>query len=93
MCKKDPEVVGLLYHMGFITKAELNLQDSYYNDVDSDLESEMERRDQPRDERIERIKDGIEHTVNCDADHEYGLEDENEKQKPEWMTQVQDKAP
>jgi microtubule-associated protein-like 6 len=76
MIKKDPDIVKLLYDMGFITKAELNLEESNYNDLDSDLEMEIERKDLPRDERIERIKNGIEHTVSTENEHQYGLEEE-----------------
>lgn len=35
----------------------------------------MDRRHVKRDERIERIKNGIEHNVFSGHDHEYGLED------------------
>ena len=66
MLKKDPDVLRMMFEFGFITKAELSLEENDYNDYDSDLETEVERRLLPRDERIERIKNGIEHTVSKD---------------------------
>lgn len=62
MTKKDPDVLRVLYELGLITKGEMNLEENDYLDVDSDIECEMERRLVERDERIERIKSGIEHT-------------------------------
>ena len=49
--------------MGFITKAEMDTGDNDYDDCDSDLEVEMDRKNMERDERIERIKMGIEHNA------------------------------
>lgn len=52
------------------------MEETDYNDIDSDLEVEMERRDLVRDERIERIKSGIEHNEKAEATDEHGLEEE-----------------
>lgn len=61
MTKKDPDILQLFFNLGFITKGELSLEDNDYEDMDTDLESEINRRFWERDERIERIKNGIEH--------------------------------
>ena len=50
-----------MYRMGFITKAEMGYEDDIYDDCDSDLEAELDRKNMDRDERIEKIKNGIEH--------------------------------
>lgn len=61
----DPDIKEYLFHMGFINKTEMDLNNKDYADCDSDLEVEMDRKNMDRDERIERIKLGIEHN---DAD-------------------------
>ena len=60
--KKDPDVLKVLFSMGLANKDEMTIEETHYNDIDSDIEIEMERRLLPRDERVERIKSGIEHT-------------------------------
>lgn len=60
---KDPDVLNVLYNLGLVNKDEMTIEETNYNDIDSDIEIEMERRLLPRDERVERIKNGIEHTV------------------------------
>lgn len=52
-----------MFNLGLANKDELTIEETYYDDIDSDLENEIERRFLPRDERNERIKNGIEHTV------------------------------
>lgn len=44
MTKKDHDVVEVFFQMGLITKGEKNIEDNDYEDIDSDLECEMERR-------------------------------------------------
>lgn len=61
MVKGDPDLKEYLFNMGFITKMELELGNEELEDCDSDLESEVDRKNMERDERIERIKLGIEH--------------------------------
>lgn len=69
-------MLKVLYNMGLANKDEMTIEETCYNDIDSDIEIEMERRLLPRDERSERIKNGIEHTVKAEADDEFGLEEE-----------------
>lgn len=63
MMTKDPDVLRVLFNLGLVNKDEMTIEETNYNDIDSDIEIEMERRLLPRDERVERIKNGIEHTV------------------------------
>jgi microtubule-associated protein-like 6 len=63
MMTKDPDVLSVLFNLGLVNKDEMTIEETNYNDIDSDIEIEMERRLLPRDERVERIKNGIEHTV------------------------------
>ncbi len=53
--------------MGFITKFEMGFDMGDYEDCDSDIEIEMDRKNQIRDERVERIKNGIEHNENSNV--------------------------
>ena len=48
----------------------------------------MERRTIQRDERIERIKSGIEHNESTGHDHEYGLEDLEDDTPCLWLPKV-----
>jgi len=61
MVRGDPDVKEYLFSMGFMGKAEMELGNEDLDDCDSDLETEMDRKNMERDERIERIKLGIEH--------------------------------
>jgi microtubule-associated protein-like 6 len=76
MMRKDPDVLKVLFSMGLANKDEMTIEETHYNDIDSDVEIEMERRLLPRDERVERIKSGIEHTESAEANDEFGLEEE-----------------
>ena len=53
----------------------------------------MDRRHVPRDERIERIKNGIEHNMFSGHDHEYGLEDLEVETPCLWLPKVKDQTP
>jgi hypothetical protein len=50
----------------------------------------MERRNVDRDERIERIKNGIEHNETKTGVEEVGLEDTVDNSVPPWLTKVAD---
>lgn len=76
MMTKDPDVLFVLFNLGLVNKDEMTIEETNYNDIDSDIEIEMERRLLPRDERVERIKNGIEHTVAAQESDEFGLEEE-----------------
>lgn len=84
MIRKDPDVIRLMYLLGFANKDELTIEDTHLNDVDTDTETEMERRSLPRDERIERIKSGIEHNIKAESDDSHGIEEE-ETNTFEWL--------
>jgi hypothetical protein len=53
---------------------------------------EAERRLQPRDERIERIKNGIEHNETTDDKDEVPVEEEVKDEKDLWEYQLDDDA-
>lgn len=61
MLQRDPDFKQYMYRMGFMTKSEMGYEDDNYDDCDSDLEAELDRKNMDRDERIEKIKNGIEH--------------------------------
>ena len=61
---KDPEILKMLYNYGLISKEDLRPDFGTGEDMpdaDSDLENEIMKANQDRDERVERIKNGIEH--------------------------------
>ncbi len=47
--------------MGFITRFEMGYDDNDYEECNSDIEVELDKKNMERDERIEKIKNGIEH--------------------------------
>lgn len=93
MIKKDPEVLKLMFLLGFANKDEMTIEETNLNDIDSDTENEMERRFLPRDERIERIKSGIEHNIKAEADDSHGLEDEEDGSVFAWLEHAKELEP
>ncbi|CAD8200325.1 unnamed protein product [Paramecium octaurelia] len=91
LMQKDPDVLKVLFNMGLANKDEMTIEETCYNDIDSDIEIEMERRLLPRDERVERIKNGIEHTISAEASDEFGLEEEEVVM--EWKEQAKKLEP
>ena len=69
MLRKDPDVLRMQYEYGFITKADATIGETDYDDMDSDIEAETERRFMERDERSEKIKNGIEHNETTEEDY------------------------
>jgi microtubule-associated protein-like 6 len=62
---KDSDILKLLYSYGLISREDLRADFGGSEDMpecDSDLEQETQKARFERDERIERIKNGIEHT-------------------------------
>ncbi|EGR30797.1 hypothetical protein IMG5_123400 [Ichthyophthirius multifiliis] len=74
MLRRDPDILQYMYNMGFVTKFEMGYEDNQYEDCNSDIEEEIDKKNMDRDERIEKIKNGIEHNEKPD-----GLEDDFEK--------------
>ncbi|KAL4483877.1 hypothetical protein ABPG72_006252 [Tetrahymena utriculariae] len=68
MLQRDPDLKFYMHRMGFITRAEMGYEDDQYEDCDSDLEIELDRKNMDRDERIEKIKNGIEHNEKGEGD-------------------------
>lgn len=91
MLRKDPDVLKMQYEYGFITKADATIGETDYDDMDSDIEAETERKYKERDERKEKIKNGIEHTETTEEDHTHGIEKEEDPMP--WKDKVKDKAP
>lgn len=85
MIEKDPDVLKFMFLIGFANKDEMTIDETDLNDIDSDTEIELERRFLPRNERIERIKSGIEHKVKAETDDSYGLEDDNDGSVFAWL--------
>ena len=69
---KDPEILRYLYNYGVICKDDLRPDfggsQGEIPDADSDLENEINKNNDFRDERIERIKSGIEHNVKNESE-------------------------
>ena len=62
---KDPEILKMLTSYGLISKEDLRSDfggSSEVPEADSDLEEELDKMNADRDDRIERIKNGIEHS-------------------------------
>ncbi len=62
------------------------MEENDYEDIDTDLEVEMERRFVHRDERIERIKNGIEHNETTDDKDEISPEEEKKEDIGAWKS-------
>jgi WD40 repeat protein len=91
MLRKDPDVLTMLFKLGFINKADATIGETDYDDMDSDIEAETERRTMERSETDEKIKNGIEHNEKTEADHTHGLE--KEVVSMPWKNKVKDKLP
>ena len=62
---KDPDIIKMLTSYGLISKEDLRADfggSSEIPEADSDLEEELYKMNADRDDRIERIKNGIEHS-------------------------------
>ncbi|KRX05725.1 WD40-repeat-containing domain [Pseudocohnilembus persalinus] len=103
---KDVDILKMLYSYGLISKEDLRPdfgtgQDEM-PDCDSDLENEVNKAEIERDERQERIKNGIEHTQTAeeDSDQEKAfqqqedlLEDEQEEISQPWKKTIKQLSP
>lgn len=76
MLQRDPDLQQYMYRMGFMTKQEMGYDEDNYDDCDSDLEIELDRKNMDRDERIEKIKNGIEHNEKPEGEDEDQFESE-----------------
>jgi len=70
---KDPDILRTLFNYGLITTEDLRLDfggNDEFPECDSDLENEVQLLENERDERRERIKNGIDHNIKEDDDDE-----------------------
>jgi len=74
--------------LGLITKYEVGMESNLYNDCDSDLEEEINRKNIERDERAENLKNGIEHT---ETPEEFSIDSLKEKTVSKGMPLIQNK--
>lgn len=69
---KDADILKMLYSYGLLSKEDLRPDFGNGNDdmpeCDSDLENEIKKGEEERDERIERITNGIEHNQTYDEE-------------------------
>lgn len=61
MLVKDPIIKEWMFQMGLMKRSQYQVEDADYDEVDSDLQVELDVRNQKSDKRIEKIKEGIEH--------------------------------
>lgn len=96
---KDPDILKMLFSYGLISQEDLRFNFGYSDlpEADSDLESEIKKSKIRIDERTERIKLGIEHTVDQDVQDLEDLllqedEEEAEGQEENEEEKMEDKS-
>lgn len=88
----------MLYSYGLISKEDLRPDFGNGNDdmpeCDSDLENEIKKGDEERDERVERITNGIEHNQTTEEDdNAKALVDEDDSALAPWRKSIKSLTP
>ena len=91
MLVKDPIIKEWMYQMGLMKRSQYQVENADFDDVDSDLEVEIDVRNQKRDERIQKIKEGIEHIPQEMKQGLINFSDENTRSPDDslpWASQI-----